>query len=107
MSDRLALHLERLLESATQARTYLQRITRDEFLADRRTQQAVVLNLMVIGEAVNRLHDDDDADFLARHPALPRGAMRGMRNRIGHGYFDIDMAIAWETVPRDLPLLFE
>ncbi len=31
--------------------------------------------------------------------------MRGMRNRIAHGYFDIDMAIVWETVQRDLPAL--
>ena len=56
------------------------------------------------GETVNRLHDDD-ADFLVRHPTLPWSAMRGMRNRIAHGYFDIDMAIVWETVHRDLPSL--
>ena len=34
-------------------------------------------------------------------------AMRGMRNRIAHGHFDIDMSIVWETVQRDLPLLVE
>lgn len=84
MSNKLALHLERLRESATQAQTYLQGLTRDEFLADRKTQQAVVLNLLVIGEAVNRLHDGDAA-FLERHPAVPWAAMRGMRNRIAHG----------------------
>jgi uncharacterized protein with HEPN domain len=106
VSNRLALHLDRLRESATQAQGYVTGMPRDEFLGDRKTQQAVVLNLMVIGETVNRLHDED-ADFLARHPGLPWGAMRGMRNRIAHGYFDIDMAIVWETVQRDLPLLVE
>ena len=104
MSERLALHLNRMLESAIQAAEYVHGMPREGFLADRKTQQAVVLNLMVIGETVNRLHDDD-ADFLARHPALPWGAMRGMRNRIAHGYFDIDMAIVWETVQRELPPL--
>jgi uncharacterized protein with HEPN domain len=104
VSDKIALHLERLLESATQAQVYLQGMTREAFLADRRTQQAVVLNLMVIGETVNRLHDDDLA-FLERHSTIPWAAMRGMRNRIAHGYFDIDMNIVWETVQRDLPAL--
>lgn len=84
MSDRLALHLDRLIESASQAQDYVTGMAREAFLADRKTQQAVVLNLMVIGETVNRLHDDD-ADFLARHPTLPWSAMRGMRNRIAHG----------------------
>lgn len=92
MSERLALHMDRMLESAIQAAGYVHGLTREAFLADRKTQQAVVLNLMVIGETVNRLHDDDAA-FLARHPSLPWSAMRGMRNRIAHGYFDIDMAI--------------
>ena len=104
MSERPALHLDRMRESAIQAAEYVHGLSRDAFLVDRRTQQADVLNLMVIGETVNRLHDDD-ADFLVRHPTLPWSAMRGMRNRIAHGYFDIDMAIVWETVQRDLPSL--
>ena len=104
MSERLALHLERLRESATQAQSYLQGMTREAFLADRRTQQAVVLNLLVIGETVNRLHDEDAA-FLERYSTIPWAAMRGMRNRIAHGYFDIDMSIVWETVQRELPAL--
>lgn len=104
MSARLALHLDRMLESANLAADYVRSLTREAFLLDRKTQQAVVLNLMVIGETVNRLQVDDP-DFLARHPTLPWTAMRGMRNRIAHGYFDIDMAIVWETVQRDLPAL--
>jgi uncharacterized protein with HEPN domain len=104
VSERLALHLDRMLESANLAADYVRALSRNEFLLDRKTQQAVVLNLMVIGETVNRLQVDDP-DFLAQHPALPWNAMRGMRNRIAHGYFDIDMAIVWETVQRDLPAL--
>jgi uncharacterized protein with HEPN domain len=104
VSERIALHLERPRESATLAQGYLQGMTRAAFLADRKTQQAVVLNLLVIGETVNRLHDEDAA-FLERHSTIPWAAMRGMRNRIAHGYFDIDMGIVWETVQRDLPAL--
>ena len=81
-------------------------MTRDAFLADRKTQWAIVLNLMVIGETANRVLEDDPA-FVARHPTLPWAAMRGMRNRIAHGYFDIDMSIVWDTVQRDLPALID
>ena len=45
---------------------------RDAFLADRKTQQAVVLNLLVIGETVNRLHDEDTA-FVGQLDALRPG----------------------------------
>ncbi len=53
---------------------------------------------------LDRLHDEAPA-LLERHSTVPWAAMRGMRNRIAHGYFDIDMNIVWETVQRDLPAL--
>ncbi len=77
-------------------------LARELFLADRKTQQAIVRNLMVIGETANRIHEDDP-EFAAARPALPWTAMRAMRNRIAHGYFDIDMGIVRDTVQRDLP----
>jgi uncharacterized protein with HEPN domain len=104
VSDRLQLHLERMLECAELAAGYASGMTRDTFLVDRKTQQAIVLNLMVIGETANRILEGDAA-FAARHETLPWAAMRGMRNRIAHGYFDIDMGIVWDTVQRDLPAL--
>jgi uncharacterized protein with HEPN domain len=104
VSDRLQLHLERMLECAELAAGYATGMTRDAFLADRKTQQAIVLNLMVIGETAHRILEDDAA-FAASHATLPWAAMRGMRNRIAHGYFDIDMSIVWDTVQRDLPAL--
>ena len=72
MSAGLALHLARLHEAASQARAYVQSMERDAFLADRKTQQAVVLNLLVIGETVNRLHDEDTA-FVGQLDALRPG----------------------------------
>ena len=65
-----------------------------------------MLNLMVIGETANRILEEDAA-FATRHAGLPWAAMRGMRNRIAHGYFDIDMGIVWDTVQRDLPELIK
>jgi uncharacterized protein with HEPN domain len=104
VSDRTAVHLQRMLECAWLATEYARDMTRDAFLVDRKTQQAIVLNLMVIGEVANRLQEDDPA-FASLHAGLPWTAMRGMRNRIAHGYFDVDMTTVWETVQRDLPAL--
>lgn len=74
------------------------------FLVDRRTQQAVILNLIVIGEAASRLLQAHDT-FVGHHPQVPWRSMKGMRNRIAHGYFDIDIDVVWETVRTALPEL--
>ncbi|WP_294253377.1 HepT-like ribonuclease domain-containing protein [Propionivibrio sp.] len=47
------------------------------------------------------------SDFLERHPEVPWRSMRGMRNRIAHGYFDIDPDVVWETVQTALPALLK
>ena len=89
----------------------------DGFIADRRTQQAVILNIVVIGEAATRLAAEHP-EFTQRFSDVPRKSMRGMRNRMAqphgattwrnrtaHGYFDIDLAIVWQTVHSSLPEL--
>jgi len=75
-------------------------------MADKRTQQAVILNLVIIGEAATKLLKDY-SKFLDLHPAVPWRSMKGMRNRIAHGYFDIDLDVVWETVQTALPQLLE
>jgi uncharacterized protein with HEPN domain len=77
-------------------------MSQESFLQDRRTQQAVVLNLMTIGEAAARIANEHK-DFAALHPEIPWAQMRGMRNRMAHGYFDIDLNIVWDTVRSSLP----
>ena len=72
------------------------------FPEDRRTQQAVVLNLMTIGEAAARTANEHK-EFAAAHPEIPWAQMRGMRNRMAHGYFDIDLNVVWDTVRSSLP----
>lgn len=101
---RLGDYLSHMLEAARLARSYVQNLTKTEFLKDRRTQQAVVLNLMTIGEAAGRIVSECK-EFAAAHPEIPWTQMRGMRNRMVHGYFDIDLNIVWDTVQSSLPEL--
>lgn len=95
-------HLAHMLEAVRLARSYVRGLSRDDFLADRKTQQAVILNVMVIGEAATQLANQDP-ELTACHPQLPWKKMRGMRNRMAHGYFEIDLDIVWDTVQLALP----
>jgi uncharacterized protein with HEPN domain len=86
------------------ARSYVEGLGKSEFLGDKRTQQAVILNIMVIGEAATKLSDELPG-FVAKYPQVEWKSMRGMRNRLAHGYFDINLDIVWETVKQALPVL--
>jgi uncharacterized protein with HEPN domain len=48
---------------------------------------------------------DAHAEFTDAHPGIPWRSMRGMRNRIAHGYFDVNLEVVWETVQTALPEL--
>lgn len=95
--SRLADYLGHMREAASQACSFVQNMTKDEFIADQKTQKAVIMNLVILGEAATRVMDDH-AEFADSHPEVPWCSMRGMRNRIAHGYFDINLDLVWETV---------
>ena len=100
--DRLPLWLEQMHEAASQALAYVEGMDKAAFVTDKRTQQAVVLNLLVIGELAAKLLEQH-GDFVLEHPGIAWASMKGMRNRIAHGYFELDIGVVWETVQRALP----
>ena len=62
------------------------------------------MNLIIIGQAATKAMDTY-VKFTQEHPDVPWRSMRGMRNRIAHGYFDINLELVWETVQTALPQL--
>ena len=46
---------------------------------------------------------DSHPDFIAEHADVPWRQMRGMRNRMAHGYFEINLDIVWDTIQQSLP----
>jgi uncharacterized protein with HEPN domain len=102
--NRLIDYLEHMLEAAQQACVYVESLSKEDFLADRRTQQAVILNIVILGEAATKLIASFEP-FLSRFPSVPWRNMRGMRNRVAHGYFDINLEVVWDTVQTALPAL--
>jgi uncharacterized protein with HEPN domain len=104
--NRLADYLDHMQQAATDACSFVEGLDKDDFLEDKRTQQAVIMSIIVIGEAATKVMDGY-ADFVQTHPDVPWRSMRGMRNRIAHGYFDINLDVVWETVQAALPALLK
>jgi uncharacterized protein with HEPN domain len=103
---RLPDYLGHMREAAADACGFVQGFGREDFLDDKRTQQAVIMSLIIIGEAATKLMDQYP-EFVEHHPEIPWRNMRGMRNRIAHGYFDINLDVVWDTVQSALPDLIE
>lgn len=100
--SRVSDYLHHMRRAAADACSFVEGLSKDEFLGDKRTQQAVIMSLVIIGEAATKIMDQH-AGFANGHPQIPWRSMRGMRNRIAHGYFEIDLDIVWETVQTALP----
>ncbi|MGB3557764.1 MAG: DUF86 domain-containing protein [Geitlerinemataceae cyanobacterium] len=73
----------------------------DSFVNDRKTQSSVLYQIVIIGEAVNRL----SPTFAQINPNIPIDAIRGMRNRVVHEYKEVDLKILWEVVNTNIPEL--
>lgn len=104
--NRLSDYLDHMRQAAIDACSFAEGLDKSDFLADKRAQQAIILNLVIIGEAATKIMDGY-AEFVESYPALPWRSMRGMRNRIAHGYFEINLDIVWDTVQTALPALLD
>ncbi len=92
-----------IFTSAQLIRSYVEGMGLDEFLADTQLQDSVIRRIEVIGEASGRI----SSQFQEAHPEIPWQDMRGMRNRMIHGYDDIDFDIVWNTTQQSIPHLLE
>jgi uncharacterized protein with HEPN domain len=92
------LLLEDIIESIQKIKIYTDGLSKDDFLKDDKTIDAVIRNFEIIGEAANRIPDDvrDKFQLVNWHK------IRGFRNRIVHDYMGIDYEIVWEIIEKDL-----
>lgn len=74
---------------------------RAQFFADRKTQDAVLRNLEIIGEAVKQL----SGALTGAHPDLPWRQIAGMRDKLVHDYFGVDLDLVWQVVDQQLASL--
>jgi uncharacterized protein with HEPN domain len=102
--NRLPDYLDHMRLAIADAQSFTEGMAQLDFFQDKRTQQAVVMSLIVLGEAATKVMDQHPA-FAEQYKQIPWRSMRGMRNRIAHGYFDINLEVVWDTVQTALPEL--
>jgi len=93
------VRIDDIVESIEKIQRFIEGMDFAQFRADDRTVDAVLHNLMVIGEAAGRMPQA----VVDRHPEIPWSKMRGIRNVVVHEYFGISLDVVWETASSDLP----
>jgi len=97
-------YLHHILEAIARIERYTRDLDETLFLHDEKTHDAVIRNIEIIGEAARNSERDDPA-FASRHPELPLARVYRMRNKVAHGYFQVDLNIVWKTARLKLPEL--
>lgn len=104
-SLRVPDYLGHILEAIERIEEYVSDMDETAFLTSKLVQDAVIRNIEIIGEASNNILRADPA-FAARHDDIPWQVMYAMRNRVSHGYDEVDFEIIWKTIHRELPGLY-
>ncbi len=96
--------IRHMIDAAESALSFCQGMDESDFRADERTHRAVIQCIEVIGEAARNVSDD----VRQQTPSVPWSQIVGMRHRMAHVYFDINLSLVWQVVAKDLtPLVDE
>ncbi len=95
------LFLEHILESIALIEEYTQDVTRETFLESMKVQDMVIRRLEIIGEAVKNIPEH----IKREHANIPWKSIAGMRDKLIHEYFGVDLKLTWNVVKNELPTL--
>ena len=96
-----AFRVTDVLRAVEAVRYYVDGMDVDAFAKDQRTVDAVVRNLIIIGEVATHM----PSAIVRAHPEIPWSDMSAMRNFVVHEYFGVSNRVIWDTVQEDLPSL--
>lgn len=95
------IFLTHILESIAEIENFIRNISEKEFENDTKTQDAVIRRIEIIGEATKNL----PSAFKNKNPQIEWREMAGMRDKLIHEYFGVDLDLVWEVVKNDIPKL--
>ena len=95
------IYLEHIRDSIGRIKQHLRSVEKNKFLKDQKTMDAVICQLMILGEAAGNI----DTEFQEKYPEIPWRKIIGMRNQLIHGYSEIDVETVWKTCHYDIPNL--
>jgi uncharacterized protein with HEPN domain len=101
MQEADLVRLKHMLDAATEILEFTKNKNRDDFNNDRMLNLSIVHLLEIVGEAASGI----SIEVRNNYTQIPWNVIVGMRNRLIHGYFDIDLDIVWKTVTHDIPPL--
>lgn len=93
--------LDDIVQASGRALRYVGNMEYNAFVADQKTQDAVIRTLEIVGEATKYLSED----LRAQYEDVPWRSMAGLRDRLIHGYFGVNLDIVWQIVSEELPAL--
>jgi len=96
-----SVFLSHILDAIVKIEKYIQEIDEEAFKINDLVQDGVIRQIEIIGEAVKRLSDD----ITSQSPQVPWQDIAGMRDKLIHDYFGVDIDTVWLTVERDIPEL--
>ena len=99
MKQDFLVYLDDILDAMGKAEMFVAGMRYEQFEDDLRTIYAVTRALEIVGEATRRL----PASFREQYPHVPWQDMAGMRDKIIHGYDNVNLRIVWDVVKRDIP----
>ena len=95
--------LSDIREAIQRISAYLAGVEYESFVKDTKTQDAVIRNLEILGEATKNLSEE----FRTAHIGVPWKSMAGARDRLIHHYFGVNLDIVWQIVSTELPKVTE
>ena len=96
-----SVYIMHILDAMNKIEKYVKGIGHGDFVKNSLLQDAVIRELEIIGEAAKKL----SADFREKYPDIPWKEMAGMRDKLIHEYFGVDLDAVWNTVEKDIPSL--
>ncbi len=93
------VYLEDILASINNIEDYTRSLDCEAFVEDKKTVDAVIRNLEIIGEATKRVPEK----IRKKYPKIPWKDMAGMRDKLIHGYSGVNLSVVWKTIEERLP----